>query len=460
MRSCLQTLPPVLVIHLKRFDFDWENNRSIKFNDRFEFPRSIDFEPYTVSGLAKRDKQPLISTVLPSDSELSLNLSNPPTGPVSPIDTAPVTPPAQTPAQTTLYDLTGVTVHVGKTSAGHYYSYVKDRASGGWVKFNDSVASPVDMSDAEMEAQFFGGNYTQRSVEGYNSAYFDSRVTERENNAYLLFYEPVQAKSSASPSDSDLMGRMGDTEVLARPPAGLTTASATLSREPVPDRVLEDVIASTLTPDETEVLMIPVLTDKIPLGAGLPSTPLPHDVHTEDFSAVKAKMNQLIPLGAAKYTDCMPPSLARLVQDTNIFFLHQRVIFNADYFAFIRELAESQLVGSDGVVGHGTTPATPDLIVCVTKATACAAAFLFNSFFHTSKKCRAKLACRGNANFLEHMFEKSRYPVYGEGSEGMRWWYEGMRVWRYKGTRVCEYGGMRVYGYKGMRVWGYKSMGV
>ena len=33
---CIKTLPPVLVVQLKRFGYDWEANRAIKFNNFFE----------------------------------------------------------------------------------------------------------------------------------------------------------------------------------------------------------------------------------------------------------------------------------------------------------------------------------------------------------------------------------------------------------------------------------------
>ena len=52
-RLCVKKLPPILIIHLKRFDFDFDRNCMIKFNDYFEFPRELDMEPYTVGGLAK-----------------------------------------------------------------------------------------------------------------------------------------------------------------------------------------------------------------------------------------------------------------------------------------------------------------------------------------------------------------------------------------------------------------------
>ena len=33
---CVKGLPPVLMIHLKRFGFDWEAGRAIKSDDYFE----------------------------------------------------------------------------------------------------------------------------------------------------------------------------------------------------------------------------------------------------------------------------------------------------------------------------------------------------------------------------------------------------------------------------------------
>lgn len=46
-RLCVQKLPPVLAIQLKRFEYDYERVCAIKFNDYFEFPRMLDMEPYT-----------------------------------------------------------------------------------------------------------------------------------------------------------------------------------------------------------------------------------------------------------------------------------------------------------------------------------------------------------------------------------------------------------------------------
>ncbi len=55
-RLLIKKLPPVLAIQLKRFDYDWERECAIKFNDYFEFPRELDMEPYTVAGVAKLEE--------------------------------------------------------------------------------------------------------------------------------------------------------------------------------------------------------------------------------------------------------------------------------------------------------------------------------------------------------------------------------------------------------------------
>lgn len=115
-RMCVRKLPPVLAIQLKRFEYDYERVCAIKFNDYFEFPRWLDMEPYTgnltsflslvffiiscfsfsvkVSGLAKLE------------------------GEIADIDEG------EDEAQPTRYQLTGIVVHSGQASGGHYYSYI------------------------------------------------------------------------------------------------------------------------------------------------------------------------------------------------------------------------------------------------------------------------------------------------------------------------------------------------
>ena len=107
-----------MVVHLKRFDYDWEANRAIKFDDYFEvrplslspplnnqttymyitrhlhyvyqFPWILDMEPYTAQGIEAREK-------------------------------------AEPPLPPQMYDLVGIVVHSGQASAGHYYSFIKEK---------------------------------------------------------------------------------------------------------------------------------------------------------------------------------------------------------------------------------------------------------------------------------------------------------------------------------------------
>ena len=58
-RTCfaLDALPPTLVIHLKRFYLDYNTFETEKYNNRFEFNRSLNVFPYTVEGVEWTEAQ-------------------------------------------------------------------------------------------------------------------------------------------------------------------------------------------------------------------------------------------------------------------------------------------------------------------------------------------------------------------------------------------------------------------
>lgn len=171
-RLLIKSLPPVLAIQLKRFDYDWERECAIKFNDYFEFPRELDMEPYTVMGVAKLegDEAPLESRVSGEDNSSSL------------------------------YRLVGVLVHSGQASGGHYYSYILQRYGGGsdglihrWYKFDDGDVTECKMEDdEEMKNQCFGGEY-MGEVFDHMMKRMSYRRQKRWWNAYILFYERAEA---------------------------------------------------------------------------------------------------------------------------------------------------------------------------------------------------------------------------------------------------------------------------
>lgn len=156
-RLCIKTLPPYLVIQLKRFDFDWEREVAVKHNDYFEFPMEINMEPYTADGLAKADSencnggpysplpetvssmedvsagQPLSATTMRSTSEDSLRLSM-----------------HKSVNAECLYRLRGVLVHSGEANGGHYYSFIRgqpdEKRPEGWFKFDDTDVSEWEIN--------------------------------------------------------------------------------------------------------------------------------------------------------------------------------------------------------------------------------------------------------------------------------------------------------------------------
>ncbi|XP_050076338.1 probable ubiquitin carboxyl-terminal hydrolase FAF [Anopheles maculipalpis] len=161
-RLCVSKLPPVLAIQLKRFEYDYERVCAIKYNDYFEFPRVLDMEPYTVSGLAKLEGE--VINVEPKQEEQG----------------------------STRYQLTGIVVHSGQASGGHYYSYIlhKNYANGQkkWYKFDDGEVSECKMDDdEEMKTQCFGGDY-MGEVYDNNLKRMQYRRQKRWWNAYMLFY--------------------------------------------------------------------------------------------------------------------------------------------------------------------------------------------------------------------------------------------------------------------------------
>ncbi|XP_062303511.1 probable ubiquitin carboxyl-terminal hydrolase FAF-X isoform X2 [Osmerus eperlanus] len=200
-RLLIKKLPPVLAIQLKRFDYDWERECAIKFNDYFEFPRELDMEPYTVAGVAKLEGDD-------GNPESQMIQQNEPSEP-------------EPPGCSSRYRLVGVLVHSGQASGGHYYSYIVQRdgsrgdsgqrdVSGGdsgqrdrWYKFDDGDVTECKMDDEEeMKSQCFGGEY-MGEVFDHMMKRMSYRRQKRWWNAYILFYERMDTQGGA-PADAEL----------------------------------------------------------------------------------------------------------------------------------------------------------------------------------------------------------------------------------------------------------------
>ncbi|EGO22632.1 hypothetical protein SERLADRAFT_372069 [Serpula lacrymans var. lacrymans S7.9] len=116
-RLSLSRLPPILLIHLKRFSFKGP------FTDKIE--TVVDF-PLRTLDLTNYMPPPLP----PGMDKGNMNGAN-----LSTEDPRMQTPPYK-------YDLYGVTNHFGTLSGGHYTAFIASR--GGWVYCDDSRVTPTD----------------------------------------------------------------------------------------------------------------------------------------------------------------------------------------------------------------------------------------------------------------------------------------------------------------------------
>ena len=122
-----KSLPPHLLIHLKRFRFDFLKMRQVKVNARFEFPDHIDLWQYTSEGIQEqreeerkereemawieRMKEGIDDGDIEGGEECDMGCDVSAKGSCK-------------------YTLSGVIVHTGTARDGHYFSLVKERQSG------------------------------------------------------------------------------------------------------------------------------------------------------------------------------------------------------------------------------------------------------------------------------------------------------------------------------------------
>ncbi|KAJ7330597.1 Ubiquitin carboxyl-terminal hydrolase 24 [Desmophyllum pertusum] len=297
-RMCIKTLPPVLVIQLKRFGYDWEAGRALKFDDHFEFPWVLNMEPYTTDGVSRRESiTNLQSTDTDSESGSTPDLHMSASCTSLQSNVSITAPEIQ-------YELVGVIVHSGQANAGHYYSFIKDRRNGTndcettkekWFKFNDTIVEEFDMNEDTLEAECFGGTYKATVYDTVNS-YPETR--HRYWNGYMLFYESSDKLKSQYGTGNDGRGLVRQDAVMegqrSCPPSPSSSSISSSSGPPSPTR-------------------------------------------TDGLSQLTA----LLQRGERKgiFKDKMPASIQRVVHTENLQFMQNRDVYNVDYFKFILHLA-------------------------------------------------------------------------------------------------------------------------
>lgn len=126
-----EKFPPVLHLHLMRFQYDPVTDASVKFNDRCEFPELLDLSPFIQSK----------ESGSPDDFQ---------------------------------YLLHAVLVHSGDNHGGHYVVFINPAGDGKWCKFDDDVVSRCTKREAIQ--QNFGGDGEEVTA------------VRHCTNAYMLVY--------------------------------------------------------------------------------------------------------------------------------------------------------------------------------------------------------------------------------------------------------------------------------
>ena len=135
-KCLLDSLSNTIIIHLKRFDFDYAELRRSKINDKFEFPFSINLKKWCL------------------EKEIEDEYYE--------------------------FQLVGIVIHAGSADSGHYYSYIKDRTSLKWFKFDDRYVDFYDIINLQHDC--FGGLNKDAFKDGFQDL-------EHYSNAYMLVYE-------------------------------------------------------------------------------------------------------------------------------------------------------------------------------------------------------------------------------------------------------------------------------
>eukprot|EP01026_Neomeris_dumetosa_P018798 TRINITY_DN1741_c0_g2_i4.p1 TRINITY_DN1741_c0_g2~~TRINITY_DN1741_c0_g2_i4.p1 ORF type:complete len:934 (-),score=143.44 TRINITY_DN1741_c0_g2_i4:362-2860(-) len=139
-----ESLPPVLQLHLKRFEYDYQKDILCKINEKYEFFETLD----------------LGSKYFSQDADQSVN---------------------------NVYLLHSVLVHSGSLHTGHYFAYIRPDGNN-WFKFDDEKVTKVEEKQAIAE-QFGGddmpGMMTKHQMQKFSNAYMLVYVRQSDWNTVM-----------------------------------------------------------------------------------------------------------------------------------------------------------------------------------------------------------------------------------------------------------------------------------
>ena len=132
----VKTPPTILIIQLKRFEYNIQKKEREKINSKYEFSSELDFSPVMIDNLS------------------------------------------------VFYDLCGVVQHTGTAQGGHYFSDVKND-EGKWFCLNDTISRKVNLNQILKDA---AGGSEEIVIHDEKSKLYQKKKIDKTCNAYLLFY--------------------------------------------------------------------------------------------------------------------------------------------------------------------------------------------------------------------------------------------------------------------------------
>eukprot|EP00936_MAST-01D_sp_MAST-1D-sp1_P002993 g2993.t1 len=257
--TCIDSLPNVLPLHLKRFDLDLRTFRTVKLNQRISFPLELDMHPYTEQGIKQRERRRKRKERQEARQRKREGIAGNGEGEVSgegggegeaggtpsvgagtsaganvhgvDLDDAGGADGAVTAGKDSgpneheqqgadeeeeesddeeggegdfehcWYDLVGTVVHRGQAGGGHYYSFARETVQGRWYKLNDDCTTEfnVESKTSGIEAECFGGEEERSFTSQYGHTTVET--CERDNNALMLFFVRRDSEPELSGSD-------------------------------------------------------------------------------------------------------------------------------------------------------------------------------------------------------------------------------------------------------------------
>ena len=253
------------------------------------------------------------------------------------------------------YDLVGIVVHSGQASAGksakkcgkiricskkyhilgHYYSFIKDRQTEKWLKFNDTSVEEFQMTDDSIVQECFGGNFKVKKNPG--SSLPENR--QRYWNAYMLFYQKRGSSQNISVATPETRGG--------------SVRSLTLSTTPLSKNASTRKTSMPVQPQQT------------------------HGGPRESLSQLSDLLEKGEKRGIFAHSPSMPTSIEQTIHDENQRFILNRDVFCQDYYSFVCDLLSAN-ASSRAAIAKDESIALQSVKLAVY--------FMLNSYAHTKKR--------------------------------------------------------------------------